>query len=157
MFTRSLYGQAKFALEQKVIAYSKGLVIRPGTVRDDSGRMGMLDDSLATLAALPVRLSIMPSPMVPLVSLDRLVSAIWSAALNDPLHLDSRVLQLIDHWEPLENLVEVRRGSRRAPTVKVYSSWLTAPARLAHVLPLGRIRDSADSWLGLVDLPLKAR
>jgi len=152
-FTRSLYGQTKFALERKVLAYSKGVVLRPGTVRDEWGQVGMLESALSTLAALPVRLSINPSPMVPLVSLDRVVDAVWFAALSDPFLLDSRILQLVDHWEPLEHLVESRRGVRRVSTLSVQTSWLTATARLAHVLPLGRMRDSADSWLGLVDLP----
>ena len=147
--TTSRYGRSKFAVEQAVLAYEHGLVIRPGTIQSASGSLGMLDETLGRLAGMSIGIRLKPDPQVPIVSLDRVVDTVW-AAVPDQGSTPS-IITLIDEWVPLGHLIEARRSTSPRITVPAPSSLVGLGARMGRALPLGAIRDSADSWLGLAD------
>lgn len=145
---RSTYGSAKRAVEQAVLAYGNGVVIRPGIIRDESGNTGMLDATLARVAGLPVAVTITPDPAAPLVGLDRVVDAIWTQALTAAA---SEPIELVDEWSTLNALVDRQRDPRQRPTARVPAAAMGALMGIARHVPVGLARDAADSWLGLTD------
>ena len=146
---RSTYGSAKRAVEQATLAYSNGVVVRPGIIRDEHGRTGMLDATLAQVANLPVAVRIEPDPPAPLVALHRVVDAIWAQTLN-PAPADE-IVELVDEWSTLNALVDRQRGDREQPGVRVPGGAMNALMSVARHAPVGLARDAADSWLGLTD------
>lgn len=146
---RSTYGSAKRAVEQAVLAYSNGVVIRPGIIRDEHGSTGMLETTLAQVAGLPVEVRIEPDPPAPLVALHRVVEASWVQALGPALAND--VIELVDEWSTLNALVDRQRGDRKQPGVKIPAGAMNALMVFARHAPVGLARDAADSWLGLTD------
>lgn len=148
--TRSRYGRAKREVERHVLRYPQGSVIRPGTIRDEAGGIGMLGESLGRLTALPVQPRVTPDPAVPLVSLDRVVSVVMRHALAPGD--DDREVDLVDEWIPLSALVTSfapSAGPRRG--VRVPQALITASTSVAQRASVSLFRDLADSWLGLMD------
>ena len=147
--TRSRYGRTKFAVEHAVLAYERGLVIRPGTIQSASGGMGMLDETIGRIADMPIGVRLNPDPPVPLVRLDRVVDTVW-AAVRDKNSTPS-IITLIDEWRPLGDLIAARRNSAPRVTIPAPSALVGMGALMGRALPLGLVRDAADSWLGLAD------
>lgn len=148
--TFSRYGRAKFTVERAVAAYPLGHVVRPGIIQSPEGSVGMLDATLARIAALPLRVRLSPDPPVPIVALARVVRAVWSAAMGERSAASPE--SLVDTWTELGELVEQRRSSNARITVAVPPQLVNASARIGRALPVTAVRDPADSWLGLVNV-----
>ena len=145
--TRSRYGRSKLLVEENVLAYRRGRVIRPGVVRDSDGSMGMLSQALQRIASLPVRVSISPPPRVPVVGLERTVLAVTDAirAEGGPASQD-----LVDEWVDLDELMaSMTNGESRPRRLTIPSTLVTSACIVSQRLP--RLRDLSDSWLGLTD------
>lgn len=148
--THSRYGRAKLAVEHEVASYPLGHILRPGTVQSPTGSVGMLDETLARIAGLPLSLRLRPDPQVPIVALSRVVDAVWSAVTHQVTAPSPELL--VDTWADLGVLVEQRRRTRARLTLPVSPRLLSAGARVGQALPLTAVRDPADSWLGLVEV-----
>jgi nucleoside-diphosphate-sugar epimerase len=147
--TRSRYGRSKRAVERPVLAYERGVVLRPGTIRDASGGIGMLSESLGRLADLPLEARVSPSPYVPLVSLNRVVEAISKRLTNSTAV--PREVDLVDEWLPLEALMASLTERASRPTVRIPSGVVTGASVALQRASIPPFRDLADSWLGLMD------
>lgn len=148
--TRSRYGSAKRAVERHVLRYRNGVVVRPGTIQDASGGLGMLTASLSRLAALPVQARIHPEPRVPVVGLTRVVDVTIRRALTPST--DEQQMDLVDAWVPLSELVRsLATTSQPQRTVRLPSALVTAGSTLAQRASIPPFRDLGDSWLGLID------
>ena len=147
--TRSRYGRSKRAVEKRVLAYERGYVLRPGTIRDATGSIGMLGESLGRLADLPLDPHVSPSPYVPIVSRDRVVEEVTSR-LSAP---DSapREVDLVDEWIPLDALMATLTQRARRPKITIPSSVITGACSAFQRASIPLFRDLADSWLGLMD------
>lgn len=147
--TRSRYGRAKREVEHHVLRYENGIVIRPGTIRDDAGGIGMLAASLGRLASLPVEARVNPDPLVPLVSLQRVVDESLTPALEPAT---TREVDLVDEWIPLSQLIASlapQDTTRRA--LRVPQTLITTASTVAQRAGVPPFQDLADSWLGLMD------
>lgn len=148
--TLSRYGRSKHAVEAYVLEYSRGRVVRPGTIRDADGGIGMLGQSLKRLGSLPVSLRVTPTPDVPLVSLDRVVTVAADLALQ-PSTAATEV-DLIDEWTSVDQLMAQMSSTPRASrSVTAPSTLVTTGCRVVRAAGVPGIRDLADSWLGLID------
>ncbi len=148
--TASIYGGSKRAVEKQVLKYEHGIVVRPGTISDGAGDLGMLDDILRSIGGLPLVPRVTPEPYVPIVALDRVARIVAGLATSTPA--DARELDLIDEWVTLSDLVaHVADDGRRSRTAPVPQGLITGLSRLARRMPVPTARDMSDSWLGLID------
>jgi dTDP-4-dehydrorhamnose reductase len=147
----SHYGHAKWVVEQNVVAYKKGIVIRPGVIASSEG-YGMLDQTLEKAANLPIAIEFRPDKMVPIVSRSKVTEVIESA-LTGPVPLGQsgspETIDCVDRWESLGQLVREQRVKPPRFTIHVSEKFATLGAKIAHRIPLSALRDPADSWLGL--------
>ena len=148
--TRSRYGRAKRAVERHVLTYEKGIVVRPGTIRDEAGGLGMLGASLGRLASLPVDAQVDPDPLVPLVSLERVVEESLKpvvAPADTP-----REIVLVDEWTPLSRLIaSLAPDGTTKRVIRLPQALITTASTVAQYASVPPFRDLADSWLGLID------
>lgn len=147
--TRSRYGRSKRIVEKHVLNYERGHVLRPGTIRDATGGIGMLGESLGRLADLPLEAQVSPSPYVPIVSRNRVVEEVTSrlsASDSAPREVD-----LVDEWIPLDALMATLTQRARRPKVSIPSSIITGACSAFQRASIPPFRDLADSWLGLMD------
>lgn len=147
--TKSRYGRSKFEVEQAVLGYEHGLVIRPGTIQSASGSLGMLDETLGRIAGMSIGIRLKPDPTVPLVSLAQVVATVWSVVHDQ--NSAPAIVTLVDEWVPLGDLIDARRSSAPRISMPAPSALVGFGARIGRAIPLRAIRDSADSWLGFVD------
>ena len=156
--TTSWYGRSKRAAERLVLASRHGIVVRPGTIQDADGGVGMLADTLGSIARLPARPRVTPEPFVPMVSLARTVSVIWDLALGNAASeqfvrpvAPVEPVELVDEWRSLDDLVSSVAGSRPRVLVSVPRGLINGAVAATTLLPLPGLRDVADSWRGLMD------
>lgn len=156
--TTSWYGRSKRAAELLVLGSAAGIVVRPGTIQDVDGGVGMLADTLGSIARLPARPRVAPEPFVPMVSLSRTVSVIWELALGTVASeqfvrpvAPVEPVELVDEWRALDDLVSSVSGSQSRVTVPVPRGLINGAVAATTLLPLPGLRDVADSWRGLMD------